>query len=149
MKGFGENFWSQLWTPKAFSKITQKGGFVLALTTRLFSPFKIWLLQKMGRSFNFLQICPFQKRKHLPLSTVWFCIFSTSPLNMVSLHLNMHLPSCPNSECNWIIVSSGLLPKKSHMGEMLTLASRQGKVSSQISQDHLRWRSVLGKGSAI
>lgn len=34
------------------------------------------------------------------------------------------------------------------MGEMLTVSSKQEKVSSHVSQNHLRWRSVLGKGSA-
>lgn len=81
----------------AYCKITQKGGVMLALTTRIFSPFKIWLLQKMDISFSFLQICPFQRRRHTPPSTVWFCVISFSTLNMVSLCPNMHPPSsCPS-----------------------------------------------------
>lgn len=144
-KGLMSNMWL------ASSQITQKGGVLLALTTRFFSPFKMRLLQKTGRSFNFLKICPFQRRKLLPLSTVWFCVISFSTLNMVWLCPNMHppFPAPASSECMGVSVSSGLLSKKSHVVEMLPLASRQRKVSSQVSQDHLRWRSVLGKGSAI
>lgn len=99
-KGLMSNMWL------ASSQITQKGGVLLALTTRIFSPFKIWLLQKTGRSFNFLQICPFQRRKLLPLSTVWFCVINSSTLNMVWLCPSTHPPSsCPSflrvhgSEC--------------------------------------------------
>lgn len=81
----------------AFCKRTQKGGVILTLTTRTFSPFKIWLLQKMDISFNFLQIWPFQRRKHPPPSTVGFCVISSSTLNMVCLCPNMHPPSsCPS-----------------------------------------------------
>lgn len=80
-----------------YCKITQKGRVMSALTTRIFSPFKIWMFQKMDISFTFLQICPFQRRKHTPPSTVWFCVISSSTLNTVCLCPNMYPPSsCPS-----------------------------------------------------
>lgn len=61
---------------------------------------------------------------------------------------SLFLPKLPQNASEWLcpLVS---FPKKGPVGEMLTVSSRQGKVSSRISQDHLRWRSVLGKGSFI
>lgn len=85
-----------------YCKITQKGRVMSALTTRIFSPFKIW----MDISFTFLQICPFQRRKHTPPSTVWFCVIRVpQPLTRfvyVLICTPFLLPQHPQCATGWL-----------------------------------------------
>lgn len=104
----------------------------------------------MDKSFIFLLISTFQRGKDLASTQSMIPCYQfpkPKPGLVMSQDVPSPLPAQTSSECKWVVVSSGLLPKKVPVGEMLTVSSRQGKVSSQISQDHLRWRSVLAKGS--